>query len=117
MKSTFFAAVAFAALSMAAPITKRQCYIDANGIQKCVSTPPQCTSHADGTITCISQGSSSSPEAEKEKEEAATENSTLPPTYSSPPTKRQCYINKAGQQTCVKNPTCTTREDGTVVCV
>lgn len=102
---------------------KQQCYIDANGVQKCVSTPPQCTSHADGTITCISQGSpsssSSSSEAEKEKEEAATENSTFPPTYSvsTPPTKRQCYINKSGQQTCVENPTCTTREDGTVVCV
>lgn len=32
-------------------------------------------------------------------------------------TKRQCYITEDGKQHCINEPTCTKREDGSVVCV
>lgn len=31
--------------------------------------------------------------------------------------RRQCYITEDGEQHCIDEPTCTKREDGSVVCV
>ncbi|KJX98768.1 hypothetical protein TI39_contig392g00031 [Zymoseptoria brevis] len=95
MKSTFFLTTAFAALTLAAPLAKRQCMIDECGVQTCNDTPT-CTTYEDGSVACVAKRS-------------------LPATNIV--VKRQCYIDEAGAQSCLDTPVCRENEDGSVICV
>ncbi|KAM3418181.1 hypothetical protein BST61_g6384 [Cercospora zeina] len=106
MKSLFFATAVFAALSLAAPVTKRQCFISSTGIQTCI-TNPTCTTNSDGSVVCVS----------KNKRDPLFSGSRENNDEALLLSKRQCYITEAGEQQCIDNPTCTENEDGTVYCV
>ncbi|CZT17815.1 uncharacterized protein RCC_03651 [Ramularia collo-cygni] len=90
MKAVFITTVALAALAWAAPLSKRQCFVDEHGVQGCIDNPI-CTIHDDGSVSCISKRDNIQ--------------------------KRQCYVSKDGVQSCIDNPQCHKNEDGSVYCV